>query len=1275
MERACSERAGRDVASLARGAGAPGGIEGDREVSGFVADLARSLRGSPYDVRVSSEPLCILFVVHGFTPEFRGGTETYCLKAAQALQARGHRVEVLAGSMEEKEPPALETSKVGGVRVHRVHRQGLFLESWDKSHAPDVGAFFREVLRKVRPDVVHVHHWLRLSRNLVALSHREGVPAVVTLHDLWSSCPRVFRIRAESFCNRSLSVESCLDCVPRDPWLTDREVSDEIELFRDDFRQELKLARRVIVPSKAQKEIVVRVLEMAGGRFRVLPHGAITELPRGAPPSEGSKIRLGHWGHLSPMKGFHLLLEALRELPVETRARFEVACWGEASDPAYGERLDALADGLAVTRHGAYAPEDLEGASLDWAVIPSTAHESYSFVLDEAFQLGLPVIVSRRGALAERVGGAGLVFEPEDRLSLRDALQQIAAQPEMAAECRDAIPELPSLASHAVQLERLYGEVRLREGDSLALGSEELEDRHTRQRTFRHELRVRQLLDARGNVTKEQHRVEGLELEMEKAEAGMGKAQVTITQFKESLEEHRREMVRLESERDHLNEQAGREIARLRAIVDEGSQQLIGEVTQRRRVEAELHEALQGVDGYRKVVADVQARSDRLRSTCEEARRREAELDDALTHARELGTQVAEESARTKDALASLERTAADTQSTLERELDAKRQELEKLTRTRATLSRRVAELDGAARHMQVLGEDAAARLVELGRELGLGVDSGAPSLASLPELLETMVPLIIRNRNLMGEMVASLDGLTGEAEKMHVELSQAEEALESERQVRRARRRYFWYRWVERLASKSLPVQEEEAPPSRGGLRILMVLHDFLPRHAAGSEIYTYHIAKALMARHDVHLVFTEARAGVHSYQIRRGRYDGIPYTEISHQHTTAYFERTWRDPMIERLFEEILDQHHPDVVHFQHLHHLSINCITLAKERGIPVIYTLHEYMLLCPRGGQMLREDLEVCARPIPEKCADCIAHYSLETPPDDEGRARLATRIARHLPVGVKQALKRLRPEPLPAAPAPAADKNAYAAAISHRLETIKEVLTDVDLFISPSEFLRQKFIDCGLVREDQIIFSDNGQDSRPFEGIRRRPSRNLRVGYIGTISDYKGVHVLVDAMDALVDIPDLECHIHGSLESFPDYAHGLEARSRNPRTRFHGRYENGKVGEVLAGLDLLVVPSLWYENSPLTIHEAYIAGLPVVASDLGGMAEFVHEGKNGLLFRPGDADDLARRLREVAVDRSMLERLRNTTVPIKSIAEDAALTEQRYLELTGRDPTS
>lgn len=1299
-------------------------------------------------------PRRLLFVVHGFPPEFRGGTELYVLRLAHALQERGHHVAIFTGSMESRPRCETEKTEYEGLTVWRTRRQGLFLDNWDKSWCPEVETELAEVVRQERPDVVHVHHWIRLTRTIVAAMHRSGVPSVATLHDLWTSCARCFRVRDEKLCQERMTAEQCFSCVPHDPWQSEREVREELSLFHADFRRELALAGALIVPSAAQQQMIARQMEVPEERLTVLPHGCISDLQpqrqKGA-----DKIRLGHWGHLYPMKGFHLILEALQQLPADLRGRFSVDCWGRAFDSDYKARLDRLADGLDIRWHGPYVPTDLQGADLDWAVLPSMAFESWSFVLDEAFALGLPVVASDRGALGSRVGKAGLGFQAEDAASLAQAFRRIAAEPELQARCAAMVPALPSMDEHARALEGIYARVLSAEQPQDVLGPE-LEVRHRMHRSLMLEERQKEVLLQRGRVQQEFDRAEGLKNELARSDAALSghasledELQESLKRFERELSDARGDYKQLLADHAELRRAKDGVIAGYEASVVEYRAALDGAQAGYRNVSEELARLTAGGalssaerEALSAAQATLQAHAEgwaRLNETVGElteklaaaernelqllanAKEREqeglrltallAQVESELDTDRRARTALEAALSASRDAEADIQRKLVESDASVRRHLQEANQArkthaeereaaanklrtaVEAAEREEATLRGVLAERQSVLRQREEelialkaraagmaatlaeaerVGGTVAADLAGLGQALGLGVPTGAAGLGVLPELTRGVAAAVIQARNFLGELNTAVQRLSEEARTIEGERADLETRLRAREAEQDRLRRSLVYRVAERWAGARKPVAAIQEKRKSDALRVLMVIHDFLPRHAAGSEIYTFNILQALKRRgHEVHLLTTEAHQGVHSYNVRETAVEGIPVTEVSHQHTTRYFDLAWRDVRMNRIFRETLERLKPDVVHVQHLHHHSIDYPAIAAEAGIPVVYTLHEYMLLCPRGGQMLREDGERCLVPSPGKCADCIAHLSLDSVDEDATAPRLASRISRHVPSGMRQTLRGLLgerpPEPLPEADEP----DARSAAIRRRLEAVQVMARSVDLFISPSEFLRQRFIESGVVAPERIIFSDNGQESALFNGVSRRASATLRVGYIGTIADYKGLHVLTGAMDLLADRADIRCDIHGGLTTAPSYAEALRTHTQNPRVRFHGRYASDALPEILADMDVLVVPSLWWENSPLTIHEAFMAGLPVIASDIGGMAEFVRDGSNGLLFRVGDAADLAAKITRFAEDRALLELLRNKVVPIRTIEEDAIGTEARYREVLAR----
>lgn len=398
----------------------------------------------------------VLHAVHGFAPEFRGGVEAYVEAVASAQGARGDDAFVLSGSDRGQAPARLSEEDVSGVAVFRL--EGLAPHTERLRDRPDGEALVDDLLRRLRPDVLHVHSWLRLVPNLAAVATSAGIPVVATLHDVALSCPRVHRLKADlSFCRVPESPGLCTPCVRRDPWETDAEVEDELSLRALFLERERSLLAAVLVPSEAQRRLLEEVRSFPAGTLTVLPV-ALPRLP--LPVSMTARTRsgldIGHWGNLLPAKGTHLLVAAAASLPASLGV--VVHLFGAATDPAFESALRDSAPPDRIVFHGPYSPSDLPSFPLDAAAFPSLAHESHSFTLDEAFSLGLPLVVSDAGALPERVGGRGLVVGAGDVQGLADALRRLAQEPGLLAQLRASRPTEPPMPfpEHLSRLETVY---------------------------------------------------------------------------------------------------------------------------------------------------------------------------------------------------------------------------------------------------------------------------------------------------------------------------------------------------------------------------------------------------------------------------------------------------------------------------------------------------------------------------------------------------------------------------------------------------------------------------------------------------------------------------------------------------------------------------------------------------------------------------------------------------------------------------------------------------
>lgn len=450
--------------------------------------------------------------------------------------------------------------------------------------------------------------------------------------------------------------------------------------------------------------------------------------------------------------------------------------------------------------------------------------------------------------------------------------------------------------------------------------------------------------------------------------------------------------------------------------------------------------------------------------------------------------------------------------------------------------------------------------------------------------------------------------------------------------------------------------------------MKIVQVIHGFPPDNVAGSEVYTYALSRELAKEHEVHVFhrIEDPRRG--EYELQHVTHDGFSVWTINNTFKYCHsFEQTYKNDVIAKKFGGLLEELRPDVVHFGHVIALSTTLIAEAKSRKIPVIFTLHDFWLFC-QLGQLLKHDLSLCDGPEEFECAKCLAPQLAIRP-----NLRRAFEVMRQFVpgfqenTGLKRLLRRVYRQ--------------YAKLVFHiqrdgraqiraRTEHVMQMYSQVDLFVAPSRFLLEKFIEFGVPRS-KIVHQDYGFDTALVTDVAHRPSSRLRFGYTGTFIPSKGVHVLLEAFNIL-EAPHAELRLHGRFAPFhygyEDYPDRLKLLSQKENILWCGEYENGEIGHILSEIDVLVVPSIWHENSPLTIHEAFLAGVPIITGNIGGMAELVEDGVNGLLFEVGNAQDLARRMQMVIDDRSLIGKLRKNIGPVISIEQHAATMVELYERL-------
>ena len=450
--------------------------------------------------------------------------------------------------------------------------------------------------------------------------------------------------------------------------------------------------------------------------------------------------------------------------------------------------------------------------------------------------------------------------------------------------------------------------------------------------------------------------------------------------------------------------------------------------------------------------------------------------------------------------------------------------------------------------------------------------------------------------------------------------------------------------------------------------MRILHATHDFLPRHQAGAEIYVYHLCRELSRAHQVSVLCADYDLAAAHGSVRHRSHGGLPVHELINNWSEPSLSGTYRSRRLNGQLWRLLGEVAPDVLHVHNLTTLSLDLPALARMRSVPCVATLHDYSLVCPAGGQLIRGgEGQICQGPEPARCARCYAGSPLGTLAGLGRRrvaraARLVKRFAPPAAVGkLWQALR--------AVPAPAVT----AAQMSRRLGYLRRVTEAVDLFLAPSAAMAEFFARQGIP-EEKLRVSDYGMallSPVPRSPLRDPSSaRRVRLGFVGTLAWHKGAHLLLDAL-ARLDEQDLELEIFGDPNTWPHYVDRLQAAARDRRlpVRFMGPFPCEEAARTYARMDALVVPSLWPENSPLVIHEAFQAGVPVVAARAGGIPTLV--GKGGLLFEPGDVEDLARKMEELARPGRLAELVEGIPL-VKTVEENARELVGVYEELVERE---
>lgn len=449
--------------------------------------------------------------------------------------------------------------------------------------------------------------------------------------------------------------------------------------------------------------------------------------------------------------------------------------------------------------------------------------------------------------------------------------------------------------------------------------------------------------------------------------------------------------------------------------------------------------------------------------------------------------------------------------------------------------------------------------------------------------------------------------------------------------------------------------------------MRVCLVVHGFPPVERTGVEQYSLGLCRALTRLgHRVEVFVPRKDPRTADLALRREERGGFAVNWITNNHAPESPRDALLVPELRTPFAAFLDRERPEVVHFQHLIKLGIGLVEAAKERGLPTLYTAHDYYPICHRYT-LLRPDLTHCeARGDSLACARCdlaLSHLNEHPELGDYHAGALPDQLA----AGEWEKLEGILAGQLEEH---GVAREAFAKLAEQRTELDRkraEAYAGLDLVLAPSRYLIGELVRGGF-EPGRVVHQPYGfetEDLRALPRVRAEPSRAVRFAFLGGLTKHKGVHVLLEAFARLAGRAELQIW-GGSSDRV--YVRALRERCSAVGAQFRGSYERPDLPRILRDVDALVVPSIWVENYPLVVHEGFAAGRPVLASRFGALAECVQDGVDGLLFAPGDAEDLARVMQRCVDEPALLPELARDIRPVKTMDEEARELSGRYERL-------
>ncbi len=413
--------------------------------------------------------------------------------------------------------------------------------------------------------------------------------------------------------------------------------------------------------------------------------------------------------------------------------------------------------------------------------------------------------------------------------------------------------------------------------------------------------------------------------------------------------------------------------------------------------------------------------------------------------------------------------------------------------------------------------------------------------------------------------------------------------------------------------------------------MKIALFVHCFFPSHFYGTETYTLELAKNLKSMgHEpvvVSAIFPgEAKA---DKVITNYEYNEIPvYCIDKNCFPDTRVKDTYYQPLMHDLIKGLLLDIKPDLLHVTHLINHTAVLLEVAAELNIPMVATLTDFFGFC-FNNKLEAADGSLCRGPNPEKtnCLACLLAAQSQNPAATSIQRFVGRHPLSSLAASILTFLARI----------PGLRKGKIAGFvfdITKRPDILASCYSHYRAVIAPTKFLRDAYVSNGLKVPIHLIHF--GVDLPRLPKPSMPPTVPIKFGFIGQIAPHKGTDILIDAFCQLPK-GSAELHIFGPADQDPGYMSELKKKSEGFAVFFRGTFPKEKMTDVFSGLDFLVIPSTWYENSPLVLLNSLASHTPVIVSDVEGMTEFVADERNGYTFSRGSVNDLTLVLKTIIKD--------------------------------------